>query len=75
MGKPGQTDYGKGSCNRVSDFQKFENNFDDIDFGGHIIKYFEEGTHGTAGYYILYTNIDEVDGPYNTWQTARTQLK
>lgn len=71
MSRPGQTDYGKGSYNSVS--KKFWDHFDEIDQGGYIIKYNEDGIGG-EGYYIFYTKTKEVDGPFNTYSLAHKNL-
>lgn len=77
MSKPGQTDYGKGSCDRVTNFKKYEDHFDDIDFGHPKIVWVEDNNEmfplNGDGYYIFYETT--YDGPYNTWQSARRNLK
>lgn len=77
MSKPGQTDYGKGSCDRVSNFKKFEEHFDQIDFGHGRIVWSDDDSEllrlNGPGYYIFYDIT--YDGPYNTWQSARRNLK
>jgi hypothetical protein len=73
MSRPGETDDGKGSFNRITNLKDFDDHFDEIDFGGHKIVYIEDGIGGD-GYYVKYTETGEIDGPYNTYISARRNL-
>jgi hypothetical protein len=82
MSKPGETDSGKGSFNRISNSKLYGDHYDNIDFGHPNIKFIssEDWECGAFDWYDgegYYFGSDKLrpQGPYNSPQKARSEMQ
>jgi hypothetical protein len=79
MSRPGETDSGKGSFNRITKVSEYGNHYVEIDFG-HPKVFYADRSYSPfdwfteEGYYFGSDTL-RPQGPYNTWILASQKMR